>query len=338
MSEGNDVWVLLEAAEGNLSVFCDGLMSEGRRLADALGGELSAVLLGPGVDKLEQTAGKFGASRIYRQRDGGLADYHPEIYTALLGGLVQEHQPRLFLSLSSSLGADLMPRLSAAIGAPLVMNCSNVEAADEIEFTKRMQSGRLQAVITATVGGTSLATINSESLPDPEEMDSDCITELHELSVDVADIPTRLHVTSSDKADPQTVDIREAEIVLALGNGSAAKDNFAAFEQFAELIGAAIGGSRPVIDAGVLPHECQIGQTGRTLSARLAILCGISGSEYFTKGIERVDTRIAINSDRDAAIFKHADLGIAADVNTLIPKFMVHLKQGAKDGGKGGGG
>ncbi|MBT3171450.1 MAG: electron transfer flavoprotein subunit alpha/FixB family protein [Rhodospirillaceae bacterium] len=333
MAGANDVWLLLAAAEGRLGAYADGLMREGRRLADALEGDLTAILLGPDIDRLEETLGKFGVNRLYHQRDDSLADYHPEIYTALLGGLVQRHQPRLFLSLAASLGSDLMPRLAAAIGAPLVMNCSNIETAAEIEFTKRVQSGRLQATFTASGGGTNLATLDPEYLPDPEDAKRDTVTQRHEVTVELATIPTRLEITSRQKADPKTVDIREAEIVVALGNGVGAKENIAAYEQFAELIGAALGGSRPVIDSGVLPHKRQIGQTGRSISARLAILCGISGSEYFTKGIDQVATKIAINSDRDAAIFKHADLGIVADVNTLIANLTAHLKNGAKRGG-----
>lgn len=329
----SDVWLLLEAAEGKLDEFTDGLMRKGRSLVDALGGGLSAVLLGPASGNLEEAVGKFGVNRFYSQCDTCLADCHPEIYTAILTGLVQRHQPRLFLSLATSLGADLMPRLAAAVGAPLVMNCSDIEAAEEIEYSKRVQGGRLQAAITATVGDPNLATLDPAYLPDLEDSKSGLIADLHETTVDLATIPTRPHVTGRNKADPETVDIREAEIVLALGNGIGAKDNLAVFEQFADLIGAALGGLRPVIDSGVLSHERQIDQSGRDISARLAILCGISGSEYFTKGIERAATKIAINSDRDAAIFKYADLGIVANVNALIPKLTAYLKQGAKDGG-----
>lgn len=329
----NDVWLLLEAAEGRLGAYADSLMREGRRLAGALAGDLSAILLGPDIDGLEETLGRFGVNRLYHQRDDSLADYHPEIYTALLGGLLQRHRPRLFLSLAASLGADLMPRLAATIGAPLVMSCSNIDIAAEIEFTKRVQGGRLQATIAASGGGTNLATLHPEYLPDPEDAKRDTVTERHEVTVELAAIPTRLEVTSRHKADPKTVDIREAETVVALGNGVGANGDIAAYEQFAELIGASLGGSRPVIDSGVLPHERQIGQTGRSISARLAILCGISGSEYFTKGIEQAAVKIAVNSDRDAAIFQHADLGIVTDVNALIPKLTEHLKNGGKEGG-----
>ncbi|MDP7342616.1 MAG: electron transfer flavoprotein subunit alpha/FixB family protein [Alphaproteobacteria bacterium] len=331
--DSNDVWLLLEAEEAGLGAFADGLICEGRRLADALGGELAAVLLGPDTAKLEEALAKCGADRLYCGRDAGLADYHPEIYASLLSELVREHRPRLFLTLDSARGADLMPRLAATIGAPLVMNCTNIEAGEEIEFTRPVQSGRLHAVMTAPAGGTSLATLNVEYLPELKAPPPSKSAEVCDIKLDAAGIATRLHVTDYLKADPKTVDIREAEIVVAVGNGIGERENFAAFEQFAELIGAALGGSRPVIDSGILPHERQIGQTGRAISARLAILCGISGSEYFTKGIERAGTKVAINSDREAPIFKDIDLGIVADINALIPKFTAHIK-----GGTGGGG
>ncbi len=334
VTDSNDVWLLLEAEEGRLGAFADGLICEGRRLADALGGELAAVLLGPDAAKLEEALTECGADRLYRGRDAGLANYHPEIYANLLGELVREHRPRLFLTLDSSLGADLMPRLAAAIGAPLVTNCTNIEAGEEIEFTKPVQSGRLHAVMTAPAGGTSLATLNAEYLPEAATAAPSQIARVCDIEADVSAIATRLDITSYLKADPKTVDIREAEIVVAVGNGIGARENFAAFERFAELIGAALGGSRPVIDSGILPHERQIGQTGRAISARLAILCGISGSEYFTKGIERAGTKVAINSDREAPIFKDIDLGIHADINALIPKLTAHIKRGTEGGGR----
>lgn len=333
MPRANDVWVLLEAEDDRLGAFAGGLMQEGRRLANALGGDFAVVQLGPDIANLQETVSKYGADRLYRGHNPHLADYHPEIYATLLSKLLQKHEPRLFLTLASSLGADLMPRLAAAIGAPLVMDCTNIEASGEIEFTKQVQCGRLQAVIAAAPCATNLATFNPEYLPKPDMAEPSQNAELCDIKADPAGIPTRLHVTNRLKADPKTVDIREAEIVVAVGNGIGAKDNFAAFEKFAELIGASLGGSRPVIDSGILPHERQIGQTGRKISARLAIVCGISGSEYFTKGIAQAGTKVAINSDRQAAIFKDIDLGIVADVNILIAEFMARIKRRAKDGG-----
>jgi electron transfer flavoprotein alpha subunit len=338
MTRSNDVWVLLESEDNRLGTFADGLIREGKRLSDEIGGDLSAVLLGPDIENLDELVGRHGANHLYRHRDERLANYDPDIYVALLTELLLKHEPRLLLSVASSLGSDLMPRVAAGIGAPLVTNCSGIHAADGIEFTKAVQNGRLQATLTdkttAKAIGTSMATLDPEALPASEETALSQVAELREIKTDVTDIPKILHVTDYLKADPTTVDIREAEIVIAVGNGIGAKDNLVVFQTFAELIGAAIGGSRPVIDSGILPYERQVGQTGKKISPKLAILCGISGSEYFTKGIEQARTKVAINSDRNAPIFKDIDFGIVADVNALIPRFMEYIKQRAKGGAR----
>ncbi len=332
MTRSNDVWVLLESENHGLGPFADGLMQEGKRLSDETGGDLSAVLLGPDIDNLDETVGRHGANHLYRHRDERLATYDPDLYAALLTELLLKYEPRLFLAVASSLGSDLMPRVAAGIGAPLVTNCSGIRTADGVEFTKAVQSGRLQATITGKTTGTSLATLTPEALPASEETVPPQLAQVHEVETELAAIPIRLQVTDFLKADPKTLDIREAEIVIAVGNGIGAKDNLVVFEHFAALIGAAIGGSRPVIDSGILPYARQVGQTGKKISPKLVILCGISGSEYFTKGIEQARTKVAINSDRDAPIFKGVDLGIVADVNALSPRFMDHIRRRAKGG------
>lgn len=331
MARSNDVWVFLEPEDDRLAAHTERLLHEGKRLSDATGGNLSAILLGPDVAKLNETVGACGAERLYRHRDARLARPSPELCAALLCTLARKYRPRLLLAAASSLGSDVMPRVAASIDAPLVTNCLEVQVGDEIAFKKAVQSGRLQATIAAQTRGTCLATLDLDALPAAEAAVSSKALEVCEIDATLTDIPERLRVTDIIKADPKTVDIREAEVVVAIGNGIGPRENLDAYENFAALIGAAIGGSRPVIDSGILAHERQVGQTGRKISPKLAVLCGISGSEYFTKGIEQARTKIAINTDRSAPIFKDVDLGIVADVNTLIPKLMDHLNRHAKD-------
>jgi len=251
VTRANDVWVLLEAEGRKLSASAQGLLQEGKRLADALGGDLSAILLGPDVEKLTETVGGCGTRRLYRHQDERLERYSPEIYTGILSVLMQEHTPRLFLAAASSLGADLMPRVAATLGVPLVTNCLDVLVGDEIAFTKAVQSGRLQATIAARASGTCMATLDPDALPAPSEASATQAVEVCKIDTKISDISTSLHVSNYLKADPKTVDIREAEIVVAIGNGIGAKDNLSAFENFAAAIGAAIGGG-----------ECKNGANG----------------------------------------------------------------------------
>ncbi len=330
MSGINDVWVLIEADGNFLGAFAEGLMREGRRLADQLGGNLSAVLLGPTIAGLADSLGCHGVDHLYCQDKDKFAEYQPEVVAAILTALLRENNPRLLLALHSSCSADFMPRIAALRGAPLITKCTNIDAAaGEIEFARQVQGGKLQEVRTAPHGGPSLATIDPDYLPNFEISNFPQNTVQHDINTDLPDYLPKLRVKRFIKADPKTVDLEEAEIVLAVGNGMGGKENFPLFEQFAELIGASLGGSRPVIDSGVLPHERQIGQTGKKLTARLVLMCGISGSEYFTVGLEQAGTKVAINSDRDAPVMKEADLCIVADANPLLAKFMAHVDPSA---------
>jgi electron transfer flavoprotein alpha subunit len=331
MSGGGDrdVWVLLRAGDGGLSAADKGLLREGRRLADKLGGALAAVIPGGEIVDAETAIGAAGGDSFFPAGGGD----HPERCAAVLASLVQRHLPRLFLALADAFGADVMPRLAAAAQLPLVTNCVDIEASEEIIFTKAVQGGRLHAAITAPGGGPGLATLDPHHLPEGDAPSAARRAERCEVASDGEPIDTRLDIVSRVKAAPASVDIGEAEFVVAIGSGVAAKENIATYARFAEAMGAALGGSRPAVDSGALPHARQIGQTGKSLTARLAILCGISGSDYFTAGIQKVGTKIAVNTDRDAPIFKSADLAIVADADELIPRLTERLARRAKEGG-----
>lgn len=333
MAVSNDVWLLLEAEESRLGVLSLGLMSEGRKLADRLGGELNAVLLGPDIENIAATAGAHGVNVLHHQRADGAAARDADACGILVADLLSEHGPRLFLSVASSFGSDVMPCVAAKIGAPLVTDCAAIEIADDIAFTKLVQSGKLVATIVGKTDGTQLATLSPEALATAEAASPDRVAEVSTLAPSPANAPAMARVVETIKADHRTIDIRHAEFVIAIGKGVGPKENVVAFQRLADLIGAAIGGSRPAVDGGLLPFERQIGQTGKRISPKLVVLCGISGHDYFLKGIEQARAKIAINTDRKAPVFKDVDLGIVADVNALVPALMDYFKRRAKDGG-----
>jgi electron transfer flavoprotein alpha subunit len=134
-----------------------------------------------------------------------------------------------------------------------------------------------------------------------------------------------IRVTGFLRADHRTIDISEAEIILAIGRGMGSRENFPMIQEFADRIGGAIGGTRPAVDAGILPFERQIGQTGKAVAPKLIVMCGISGAMEFTKGIEDARTKVAINIDRQSRVFKSIDLGIVGDLNRIIPQIIEHI-------------
>jgi electron transfer flavoprotein alpha subunit len=335
MTTNNDIWVLLETEDKRLGSYCAGLIHKGKRLCDKRGGELYAVLMGPHRDDITPQLGTQGVKHLYHCRDDTLADYTPEIYEYLVTDLLLKYKPYLFLSAATSLGSDLMPRIAAKLKAPLVTHCVEIRADEDAEFIKPVQNGRLQATVVCRTSGTRMATLSPEVLMVAEEVNLPKAAQVTEIKTPVAKVPTRILFRAFLKADHKTIDIREAEFVIALGKGIGTKENVSIYERFADQIAAAIGGSRPVVDVGILPFERQVGQTGKEISPKLIVLCGISGSVYFTKGIEGARTKIAINTDRNASILKEVDLGIVTDVNNLIPQFIEYINRKTRTKSKG---
>lgn len=325
-----DVWVLLEREGNKMSVHSGALLEEGGRIAEELGGELHAIFLGPESSGLGQEAGNRGAVRLFAYWDDALIRYDPCLYEKTLLGLLQERQPRLLLALSTSIGADLLPRLAWKLQSPLVTNCAEIEVRDgcDFQFVKPVQNGRLHARVICQGDGPRMATYLPGRLVNSGEsagrVGAAEITAL-ERRAEEGDPPIR--VVDFVKADQRTIDIGEAESIVAVGRGVGSKENLEVIQAFADRIGAAIGGTRPVVDAGILPYERQIGQTGKRVSPKLIFLCGISGAMEFTKGIEHAGTRVAINVDRDCPIFRSVDLGIVGDLKELAPRLTTYLIQ-----------
>jgi electron transfer flavoprotein alpha subunit len=328
MAVNKDIWVLLEAEDGKLSPPSVALMEEGASLARECGGRLHGVYLGPAVEGLGREVGARGAIELHVCLDEALRQYDPFMYEHLLLGLLKARAPRLLLALSSSLGSDLLPRLAFKLGAPLVTNCADIDVAQdgELLFVRPVHNGRLFATVRATGEGPGMAIF----LPQRLAIAGDVAAPEAEATITPIDrVPIRnvppLKVTGFVKADHRTIDITEAEIIVAVGRGVGSKENLAAVASFADRIGAAIGGTRPMVDAGILPYERQIGQTGKRVAPKLIFLFGISGATEFVQGIANAGTSVAINIDPQSPVFKAVDLGIVGDLNALTPRILRHI-------------
>jgi electron transfer flavoprotein alpha subunit len=321
-----DVWVLLEIANKKLESHSIALTQEGKRLSDQLDGKLCAVMIGPKIEQVSQIVGEHGVAHLYHGCEERLSQYDPEVFERFVAGLLLTNKPYLFLSTATSLGSDLMPRLAAKMKAPLVTNCIEIRAQDEIEFIRPIQNGRLHATVVCRSKGIRMATMNPEALIPTQEAKLQQVAEVTECTVAKDEPSPRIRVTGFLRADHRTIDVSEAEFLLAIGKGMGPKDNLSMYRQFADQIGAAIGVTRPVVDEGILPFERQIGQTGKEVSPKLLVMCGISGAIEFTKGVEGARTKIAINTDRKAPVFRSADLGIVGDVNEVVPKIIEFVK------------
>jgi electron transfer flavoprotein alpha subunit len=328
MNANKEIWVLLEADDKKISRQSLALLEEGARLASECDGQLQAVFLGPAIEGIGREAGSRGAGTLHQCVDEGLRQYDPLFYEQVLLDLLKERQPFLLLALSSSLGSDLLPRLAFKLGAPLVTHCAEIEVQEngELHFIKPVQKGRLFSTVQCTGEGMRMATFLPERLDSREaSKTNESVAELSEMKRLPADQTRPVRVTGFLKADHRTMDITEAEIIVAIGRGLGSKENLKAIESFADQIGGAIGGTRPMVDEGILPYERQIGQTGKRVAPRLIFLFGISGATEFVQGIAAAGTSVAINIDSQSPILKSVDLGIVGDLNVLTPKIVQHI-------------
>lgn len=322
---GRDVGVLLEIEEKKIKNSSVGLIEEGKRLSAQLGGELDAVMFGERIEGIDQVVSRHGVNHLYLFEHEALKRYVPNIYEKLLTEIILKNEPYLFLAAATPLASDLMSRVAAKLKVPLVTNCVEIKVQERMEFIKPVQNRRLHATVICKVTGTKMATVNPNVLTLSEEKNQPKVTKVTEIKPEIKEELFPIQVTGFLKADHRTIDISEAEIIVAVGRGMGSGEKFKMIEEFADRIKAAIGGTRPIVDAGILPFERQIGQTGKIVSPKLVVTCGISGAIEFTKGIENAVTKIAINIDRQAPIFKSVDLGILGDLNILIPKIIVHI-------------
>lgn len=332
----NDVCLFIETESNKLRPQSFSLINMGKELASDLGGELWAILIGDVHDEIlgqyqaqtEKDIKFYGFDKLYYFQSKKLSNYSPEEYSEIIANFLKDEAPFLFLAEASPLGNDLMARVASRIRKPLVTDCHEIEIQEKVRFFKLIQNGRFRATIRPKKNDLILSTISSEALSLNE------LKDFHKPTSDIINLQQlyqketykKIQYKSFVKADHRTIDISEAEIIIALGKGIGKKDNFSIYQKIADHLGATLGATRPVIDLGILPFESQIGQTGKEVTPKLIIMCGISGAPEFMKGIEGAGTKIAVNIDAKAPVLKNVDLGIIAEVNEFMEKFLKYLE------------
>lgn len=333
MSRG--IWVYAEEKGGELPDSSLEVISEGRRLADQRpGGRVSAVLLGGHAKELTAVPVQYGADRVFWAEEERFARYLPEVFTSILAGLIRRYEPSVFLFPATDVGKDLAPRVAGRVKAGLLPNCDKLQwSAEGVLVQTRLSHGR--KVHTAALWrnvNLQMATIEPgiakiQTAPLHGEMTPHEIVPIRpgastEMGKDRVKILGFLH------ADPETADITDAEIIVAGGKGACEGENFRWIRKLAEAIGASVAGSRAAVDHGCIPRERQIGQSGKTVSPKLIISCGISGANAHMMGMRDSKAIVAINTDRNAPILKVADLAVVGDLREILPVLTDFLKNG----------
>jgi electron transfer flavoprotein alpha subunit len=295
---------------------------EARRLADAAGGTVEAVVVGSEVQGLAPDLASYGADRVHVFEDPALAAYAAEPYARALAAVVASVKAFAVLVPHTAMGKDVAPRVAARVGAGLASDCVALAVKDgRLQGRRAMYSGKLLASVSWE-GEPQLATLrpNVFALAAPDA------SRKAEIVAHAADAAARARVTAVTVKGAGKIELTEAQIIVSGGRGLKAAENFPLVEGLAAAMGAAVGASRAVVDAGWVDHQMQVGQTGKTVSPTLYVACGISGAIQHLAGMSSSKVIVAINKDADAPIFKVANYGILGDVFEVLPRLTEAAK------------
>lgn len=320
-----DILVIGEHEGGRIKKSVLGILTKAKEIGD----NVLVVLLGKDLADNKEILGKFGISKVYLYNDANLEHYNPETYGKLLVDLINEVKPGYVFSLASSLGKDLMPRIAAKMEAGLASDCINVKPdGDNLIFTRPVYAGKAFADLRIK-SEPAMATFRPNVLEVKEQEKTSEVEVINkETNVDVTNLSHKLIEVIKGQSDKP--DLTEAEIIVSGGRGVKTSEDFnKLLKELAEAIdsNAVVGASRAVVDAGLVPHSMQVGQTGKTVTPILYIACGISGAMQHRAGMTGSKCIVAINKDPEAPIFEIADYGIVGDVYEIIPKLREAIKK-----------
>ena len=324
------VWVFVEQQDGAAASVSWELLGVGQRLAADLGVELSAVVLGSGVEPLAGEAFAHGASRVYLIDDPVLLHYRTEPYLKGTVDLVRKYKPEVVLIGATGLGRDLAGSMATVLETGLTADCTELTVDREqrlLEQTRPAFGGNIMATILNQHRRPQMASVRPHVMPKParrEGATGDIVRE--PLGLAEPDVKTKILEVIREDRGPGHVDIAGAEVLVSGGRGLLGPENFRLLHDLAEVLRGTVSASRSAVDAGWMPYERQVGQTGKTVRPKIYIACGISGAIQHMVGMQDSDLIIAINRDRDAPIFEVADYGIVGDLFEVVPALTRRLQ------------
>jgi len=313
-------WIVVEQRDGNIRKVTFEMLSEAKKLGD----EVSAVVFGKGVEGLASEFAKYGADKVYVVDDDMFAEYNTGAYVAQLAAMIAEYSPNAVLFAHTFNGRDFASRIAQKLEAGLATDAIAMEiSAGKGVFTRAIYAGKAIAQVEV-VASPVMATIRAGV---GEVVETGGAGEVVKAAIaasaaDIYQIIKEFIPTVSARPD-----LAEAETVVSGGRGCKGPDGIKLVEELADLLGAALGGSRASIDSGWLGHELQVGQTGKVVCPNLYIACGISGAIQHLAGMSSSKYIAAINTDTEAPIFSVSDFGVVADLFKVIPSLVTELKK-----------
>ena len=338
----NNLFVYLEIEDGVVADVSLELLTKGRTLANTLGCHMEAIAAGSGLDKVGEQVLPYGVDVLHVFEDKRLFPYTSTPHTAIVVSLFKEEKPQIALMGATSLGRDLGPRVSSALGSGLTADCTSLEIGDHEDKRAKKNYTNLLYQIRPAFGGNIVATIvNPECRPQmatvregvmkKEILDPNYPGKIvnHNVNDYVQETDFAIEVINR-QMEKSEINIKDASIIVAGGYGVGSKENFQLLHNLADVLGGEVGASRAATDAGFTEDDRQIGQTGITVRPKLYIACGISGQIQHIAGMEESSIIISINTDENAPINAIADYVITGSIEEVLPKMITYYKKNTK--------
>jgi electron transfer flavoprotein alpha subunit len=321
-SELNDIWVLAQHRKGSIEEATFGLIGEARRFQ----ARVTAVVMGSNLDGELKILGHFGADRVLYVKDERLDRYQGELFSKALAESIRRDPPAFVFFAQSAESMDLAPRVAALLDAGLVTRAMDLKmhAQGRVTAVRPIANGYLFEELELRSHRPFLVSF-LPSVLSAEDPDQQREAEVLMVSPQVEYGDPRAVLKELVQPDSEVLDLEEADIIISGGRGVGRGEAFQIIDDLAKALGGSVSGTRPVIDWETLPYERQIGQTGKTVTPRLLVACGISGANEYTAGMEKSHLVIAINTDPRARIFRFADLGVVGDVHEILPLLIKKL-------------
>ncbi|PUA30992.1 MAG: electron transfer flavoprotein subunit alpha [Candidatus Terraquivivens tikiterensis] len=322
------VWVFVECFEGSVSEASLQLITPAKKIAEKLNTSITAVMLGHGIERMLREPVYYGADSVIYVDDESLATYYPNVYGDVLVNLVKRHRPELLLIAGTLRGREMAPYVANCLRTGITADCTDFdvdEAARDVLQIRPPFGATLLAYIRTPRNRPQIATVRPNVFNLPNR---DASREPSSIIREHVEIPRpNIRLLSSEKLQKEAAIIEKAEVIVSGGKGLGSPEGFKLLEELARELGGVVAGSRKAVDAGWIPHERQVGQTGKSVKASLYIAVGISGAAQHLFGIREVKTVVAINTDPEAPIFDNADYGIVGDYRQVVPAIVEEIKR-----------
>lgn len=328
LSAYKGVWVFAEQHKGGISSVALELLGEGRKLADKRKTKLSAVFIGHGIKDKAKELIAYGADIVYVADDPELKDFNDDSYSAVLTTLATLHKPEIILAGATAIGRSFFPKVAAKLYTGLTADCTALDidpATGDLHQTRPAFGGNIMATIVTPHHRPQMTTVRHKVMKMAARDASRTGTIIDIQFNSSGDVRTKVLKTVEELTE--TVNICEADIIVAGGRGLGSAKNFHLLEELAKTIGGAVAATRGAVDEGWVPYSHQVGQTGKTVCAKLYIAAGISGAIQHLAGMQSSEVIIAINKDPHAPIFSVATYGIVGDVMEVLPVMIKKFKE-----------